>query len=127
MRRRARGRSTSPPTAAHQDYAAVSLRPEIVLATSIGGRAHRRPVVLASHDGPEAPADALGHATLLPPGRGAGDTERGATEARTRSRRRPPRVSASRQMAAYPPKAAMDDVLTGAWRCVRLMEKRGLR
>jgi hypothetical protein len=112
--------------------AAVSLwRPEIVLATSIDAP-KRRPVVLAEPvSRPEALHTQLGAArSLLASLDGARDAlgaaaadgrVRAADAATTRDR-----VSAT--FAAYRAEAALDDVLTGAWRRVSaLMEERGLR
>ena len=112
---------------------AVSLwRPEIVLATSIKTPPARRSVVLA---GPAARPDALrtqlgATRSLLASldearetlGAAAADAHVRAADATTTR----DRVSAT--FAAYRAEAALDDVLTGAWRRVSaLMEERGLR
>lgn len=112
---------------------AVSLwRPEIVLATSIEASPARRPVVLAEPGArPEALRTQLGATrSLLATLDGARETlttaaaaahARADEAASTRDR-----VSAT--FAAYRAEAALDDVLTGAWRRVSaLMEERGLR
>jgi len=112
---------------------AVSLwRPEIVLATSIDAAPTRRAVVVAEPTiRPEALRTQLGAAqSLLVKLDGARETlsaaaanahARAADASSTRGR-----VSAT--IAAYRAEAALDDVLTGAWRRVSaLMEERGLR
>jgi hypothetical protein len=112
---------------------AVSLwRPEIVLATSIDAARPRRSVVLADPGArPEALHTQLGAARSLLASLGeareslgtvAADAHARATDAATTRER----VSAT--FAAYRAEAALDDVLTGAWRRVSaLMEERGLR
>jgi hypothetical protein len=113
--------------------AAVSLwRPEIVLATSLDAVNPRRSVVLAEPGArPDAIRTQLGAArSLLARLDGARESlsavadaaqQRVAEAESTRDR-----VSAT--FAAYRAEAALDDVLTGAWRRVSaLMEERGLR
>ena len=112
---------------------AVSLwRPEIVLAHSIDAARPRRAVVLAEPGArPEALYTQLGHARSLLAslgdareslGTAAADAHARAADAGTER----DRVSAT--FAAYRAEAALDDVLTGAWRRVSaLMEERGLR
>ncbi|PYM21190.1 MAG: hypothetical protein DMD78_19200 [Candidatus Rokuibacteriota bacterium] len=112
---------------------AVSLwRPEIVLATSINAAPTQRAVVLAEPTArPEAIRTQLGATRSLLAGLdGARETlSTVAADARTRAAEAAStreRVSAT--IAAYRAEAAMDDVLTGAWRRVSaLMEERGLR
>lgn len=112
---------------------AVSLwRPEIVLATSITSAPARRAVVLAEPTNrPEALRTQLGAArTLLASLDEARETFRAAAaDAHGRAADATTtrdRVSAT--FAAYRAEAALDDVLTGAWRRVSaLMEERGLR
>ena len=112
---------------------AVSLwRPEIVLATTISPTPARRAVVLGEPSArPEALRPQLGAArSLLASLDGVRETltaasadahARAADATTTRDR-----VSAT--FAAYRAEAALDDVLTGAWRRVSaLMEERGLR
>jgi len=112
---------------------AVSLwRPEIVLATSIEAAATRRPVVLAEPGArPEAIRTQLGTTrTLLASLEGARETlTAAAAAAHTRAEEATsPRDRVSATFAAYRAEAALDDVLTGAWRRVSaLMEERGLR
>jgi hypothetical protein len=112
---------------------AVSLwRPDIVLATSITSAPARRSVVLAGPaNRPEALRTQLGAARSLLAsldgaretlGTAAADAHARAADATTTR----DRVSAT--FAAYRAEAALDDVLTGAWRRVSaLMEERGLR
>ena len=112
---------------------AVSLwRPEIVLATSINAAPTRRAVILAEPTTrPEAVRTQLGATrTLLDGLDGARETLSAvAADARTRAgEATSTRERVSATMAAYRAEAAMDDVLTGAWRRVSaLMEERGLR
>ena len=111
----------------------VSLwRPEIVLATSINAAPTRRAVVLAEPTArPEAIQTQLGATRSLLAGLdGARETLSAvATDARTRAAgAASTRERVSATIAAYRAEAAMDDVLTGAWRRVSaLMEERGLR
>jgi len=111
----------------------VSLwRPEIVLATSINAAPTRRAVVLAEPTArPEAIRTQLGATRSLLAGLdGARETLSAvATDARTRAAgAASTRERVSATIAAYRAEAAMDDVLTGAWRRVSaLMEERGLR
>ena len=111
----------------------VSLwRPEIVLATSINAAPTRRAVVLAEPAArPEAIRTQLGATRSLLAGLdGARETLSAvATDARTRAAgAASTRERVSATIAAYRAEAAMDDVLTGAWRRVSaLMEERGLR
>ena len=112
---------------------AVSLwRPEVVLATSITTPPARRAVVVAEPGSrPEALRTQLGAARSLLAtldeardalGTAAADAHARAADATTTRER----VSAT--FAAYRAEAALDDVLTGAWRRVSaLMEERGLR
>ena len=112
---------------------AVSLwRPEIVLATSINAAPTRRAVVLAEPTArPEALRTQLGATRSLLAGLdGARETlSTVAADARTRAAgAASTRERVSATIAAYRAEAAMDDVLTGAWRRVSaLMEERGLR
>jgi hypothetical protein len=112
---------------------AVTLwRPRIVLATSIMAPPTRPPVVLADPTArPEALHTQLGDARSLLASLddarqvlgtvAAGARDRAGLGVSTRER-----VSAT--IAAYRAEAALDDVLTGAWRRVSaLMEERGLR
>jgi len=111
---------------------AVSLwRPEIVLATSID-TPKLRPVVLAEPAArPEALHTQLSAARSLLASLDGAREALGATAAAARARAADAtttrdRVSAT--FAAYRAEAALDDVLTGAWRRVSaLMEERGLR
>ena len=112
---------------------AVSLwRPEIVLATSITAAPTRRAVVVAEPTvRPDALRTQLGTArTLL----ASLDSAQGSlTAVSAGARARAAAASSTREhvsatMAAYRAEAALDDVLTGAWRRVSaLMEERGLR
>ena len=120
-----RRRLASPP--------AIALwRPEIVLATSITAAPARRAVALAEPSArPEALVTHLDTtrsllATLADARRALGtaaeDAHRRAEEAASTRER----VSAT--IAAYRAEAALDDVLSGAWRRMSaLMEERGLR
>ena len=112
---------------------AVALwKPQIVLATSIGGAPARRGVSVGD---PGARPEALrirldatqtilasldsAQESLTAASAGARARAAGATSTRER-------VSAT--IAAYRAEAALDDMLTGAWRRVSaLMEERGLR
>ena len=112
---------------------AVSLwRPEIVLADSIDVARPRRAVVLAAPGArPDALRTQLGAARSLLASLGEARETLGAAAAEARARAvdagsERDRVSAT--FAAYRAEAALDDVLTGAWRRVSaLMEERGLR
>ena len=112
---------------------AVSLwRPEIVLATSIAAAPARRAVVLAEPaTRPDALRNQLGAARSLLASLGEARQTLGAVAADAHTRAAEAsstrdRVSAT--FAAYRAEAALDDVLTGAWRRVSaLMEERGLR
>lgn len=112
---------------------AVSLwRPEIVLATSITSAPARRSVVLAEPaTGPEALRTQLGAAQSVLASLDEARETLGAAAVATHARAADAtttrdRVSAT--FAAYRAEAALDDVLTGAWRRVSaLMEERGLR
>jgi hypothetical protein len=123
----------TPPRRRLKTTPAVSLfRPEIVLATSITAAPARRAVVLAEPGTrPDALRTQLGTAqsvlARLDDARQAFGTA--AADARVRANEATStrdRVSAT--IAAYRAEAALDDVLTGAWRQVSaLMEERGLR
>lgn len=112
---------------------AVSLwRPEIVLATSITTAPTRRSVVLAEPaNRPEALRTQLGAAHSMLASLDEARESLGAAAATAHARAADAtttrdRVSAT--FAAYRAEAALDDVLTGAWRRVSaLMEERGLR
>ncbi len=112
---------------------AVSLwRPEIVLAHSFDAARPRRAVVLAEPGArPEALHTQLGNARLVLASLGEARETLGTAAADARARAADAgterdRVSAT--FAAYRAEAALDDVLTGAWRRVSaLMEERGLR
>ena len=112
---------------------AVSLwRPEIVLADSIDAARPRRAVVLAEPAvRPDALRTQLGAARSLLASLGGARETLGTAAAEARARvadagSERDRVSAT--FAAYRAEAALDDVLTGAWRRVSaLMEERGLR
>ena len=112
---------------------AVSLwRPEIVLATSINAAPTRRAVVLAEPTTrPEAVQTQLGATRSLLAGLDGARETLGAVAAEARTRAgeaASTRERVSATIAAYRAEAAMDDVLTGAWRRVSaLMEERGLR
>jgi hypothetical protein len=112
---------------------AVSLwRPEIVLATSIAAAPARRAVVLAEPaTRPEALRTQLGATrSLLATLEGATESlGSAAASARARAAEATTtRAHVSATIAAYRAEAALDDVLTGAWRRVSaLMEERGLR
>jgi hypothetical protein len=112
---------------------AVSLwRPEIVLANSTDVARSRRPVVLAEPGArPEALHTQFDNARSLLASLGKARQTLGAAASAARARAADAgterdRVSAT--FAAYRAEAALDDVLTGAWRRVSaLMEERGLR
>jgi hypothetical protein len=112
---------------------AVSLfRPEIVLATSITAAPARRAVVLAEPGTrPEALRTRLGtaHSMLARLDDARHTFGAAASDARTRAdEASSTRERVSATIAAYRADAALDDVLTGAWRQVSaLMEERGLR
>src|ERR671923_506021 len=108
---------------------AVSLwRPEIVLATSMGAAPTRRAVVVAEPTArPEAVRTQLGAAqALLAKLDGARES---LSAAAADPRARPADATSTRDrvsatIAAYRAEAALDDVLTGAWRRVSaLMEE----
>lgn len=108
---------------------AISLpRPQVVLATSISTPPARRRVVLAEPTArPEAVRTQLGAADSLLASLADARQALGTTAARAeRATTTQERVTAT--IAAYRAEAALDDVLTGAWRRVTaLMEERGLR
>jgi hypothetical protein len=112
---------------------AVSLwKPEIVLATSIEAAPTRRSVVLAEPaTRPEALRTQLGAAHTLLAGLDSARESLGAASAVAHARAgvaSSTRERVSATIAAYRAEAALDDVLTGAWRRVAaLMEERGLR
>lgn len=112
---------------------AVSLfRPAIVLATSITAPPARRAVVLAEPGArPEALRTQLGttHSALARLDNARQTLGAAAADARTRATgAMSTRERVSATIAAYRAEAALDDVLTGAWRQVSaLMEERGLR
>ena len=112
---------------------AVALwNPEIVLATSIGAAPARRAVTLA---GPTSRPDAL--RTQLGATRsllaGLDEARQTLSAAAAAARAQAGEATSARErvsatIAAYRAEAALDDVLTGAWRRVSaLMEERGLR
>ena len=110
----------------------VSLwKPEIVLATSIEGAPARRIVLAEPGTRPEALSTQLSAAGSLLASLGEARATLGEAAADARARAADAgstrdRVSAT--FAAYRAEAALDDVLTGAWRRVSaLMEERGLR
>jgi len=112
---------------------AVALwRPEIVLATSITAAPARRAVALAEPASrPEALVIQLDTtrsvlATLADARRALGPAAAEAHRRAEEAASTPERVSAT--IAAYRAEAALDDVLSGAWRRMSaLMEERGLR
>jgi hypothetical protein len=112
---------------------AVTLwRPQIVLATSIVAPPARPSVILAEPTArPEALHTQLGDARSLLASLDDVRQVLGtvAAEARDRAGRgASTREQVSATIAAYRAEAALDDVLTGAWRRVSaLMEERGLR
>jgi len=112
---------------------AVSLwRPEVVLATSLAAVNPGRGVVLAEPGArPDAIRTQLGATrSLLEKLDGARETLNAvAADAHLRAiEAESTRDRVSATFAAYRAEAALDDVLTGAWRRVSaLMEERGLR
>jgi uncharacterized protein (DUF2252 family) len=112
---------------------AVSLfRPDIVLATSITAAPARRAVVLAEPGTrPDALRTQLGtaHSVLARLDTARQTFGAAASQARARAdEASSTRERVSATIAAYRAEAALDDVLTGAWRQVSaLMEERGLR
>jgi len=112
---------------------AVALwRPEIVLATCVTAAPARRAVSLAEPAArPAAVRTQLANAHSLLAS--LADARETLSAAATGARARAARAGATQQqvsatIAAYRAEAALDDVLTGAWRQVAaLMEARGLR